>query len=297
MNALSFGEVLWDLIEGGEYIGGAPFNLAAHLAQCGANVAMMTRIGADPRGGRAHSEIRRLGVQDDFVQTDAEHPTGWAKVHLNEQGVATFEFPEQPAYDFIQLDASVLRQLGARQFDVVCFGTLAQRSAVTRRSLYQLLDAVRPQHVFYDVNIRLDYYPESVVRESLQCSTIVKLNADESVLLCARLYACDMSEHDFAERLLADHALELVCITKEAAGCTVYTGDDSCEVPAPSVQVADTVGAGDAFSAGFLESYCRGESIERAAVAANALGAFVASRPGAIPPYSAELRQLLNLQD
>jgi len=295
VNALSFGEVLWDLIEGREYIGGAPFNLAAHLARCGAEVAMLTRIGADARGERAHSEIRRLGVQDDFVQVDPEHPTGWAKVQLDDQGVATFQFPEHPAYDFIQVDDRVLRQLSDRQLDVVCFGTLAQRGGATRQSLYRLLDAVQAQHVFYDVNIRLDYYPKSVLCASLQRSTIVKLNADESVLLCRRLYERKLPEDGFAERLLADYLLDVVCVTKEADGCTVYTGDETCDVSAPSVQVADTVGAGDAFSAGFLRAYCGGETIDHAAITANALGAYVASCPGAIPPYNDTIRQKLGL--
>lgn len=293
MKALSFGEVLWDLIGDREYIGGAPFNLAAHLAQCGVDVAMMTRIGTDARGGRAHSEMNRLDVRDQFVQVDPARPTGWAKVDLDERGVATFEFPDDPAYNFIEVDDSVLRQLSVSSLDIVCFGTLIQRGEVARASLYRLLDTVQAAHVFYDVNIRLDYYPESVVRESLQRSTIVKLNAGELILLSRRLYGDEFAEEDFAERLSADYGLDVVCVTKEADGCTVYAGDETHDSPAPSVQVADTVGAGDAFSAGFLQAYCSGKSIAQAATTANALGGYVASRSGAVPAYSSELRQTL----
>ena len=156
--------------------------------------------------------------------------------------------------------------------DVVCFGTLIQRGEVARASLYRMLDTVQAAHVFYDVNIRLDYYPESVVRESLQHSTIVKLNAGELILLSRRLYGDEFAEEDFAERLSADYGLDVVCVTKEADGCTVYAGDERHDSPAPTVKVADTVGAGDAFRAGFLQAYCSGKSIAQAASTANAFG-------------------------
>ena len=283
MKAISFGEVLWDIIEQCEYIGGAPFNLAAHLAQHGVQAALLTRVGADERGEKALREIERLEVHDEFVQIDEHHPTGWAKVQLDANGNATFEFPNDPAYNFITLDPLLLQRLSEWQWDVICFGTLVQRGEVARKSLHRLLDSVKSRHVFYDVNIRLDYYPQTVISDSLGRSTIVKLNADEAMLLCQRLYREKLAEQMFAQRLLADYSLELVCVTKGAEGCTVFTREEVVDSPAPRIEVVDTVGAGDAFSAEFLRAYCNGESLAAAARAANELGAYVASRPGAVP--------------
>jgi fructokinase len=293
LTVLSFGAVLWDIIDGKEYIGGAPFNLAAHLARCGARSYLMTRIGRDARGARALEEMEQLGVETDFAQIDPVRSTGWAKVELDEQGVPVFSFPDEPAYFFIEADDRTLSRLSARRFDVLCFGTLEQRGPISRDALYRVVEAIRPPWVFYDVNIRLDYYPEEVVRRSLSLSDVVKLNADEAGLLCARLYGADLPGEEFARRLQEDYAVRILCVTRGPDGCAVYADGRSAASPAPRVDVADTVGSGDAFSAGFLYRLCRGHSPFEAMHLANALGAFVASRRGAVPEYTDEIRRLL----
>lgn len=294
MKVLSFGAVLWDIIGGQEYIGGAPFNLAAHLAQCGAEVSMMTRVGADRLGERAREEMTRLGVGTTLVQTDAHHPTGWAQVELSGEGVPTFRFPDDPAYNFIEADEACLQGLSAAQFDVICFGTLEQKGEVTRRTLHRLLKSVKPRHVFYDVNVRLDFYPESILRAAVSHATVVKLNEDEVRLIGPALYGGELSEQDFVKRLCTGSPVEVVCVTKGPDGCAIFADGQLRSFPAPQVTVVDTVGSGDAFGAGFLHKFCRGRSPFEAAEMANALGAFVASCRGAVPRYTDSIKQMLN---
>ena len=142
LRLLAIGEVLWDIIREQEHIGGAPFNLAAHLARLGCAASILTRIGADARGEAALGEMQRLGVDTSLVQIDLRHPTGWAKVELTGDGVPTFRFPDDPAYNFIEADEETLRCLAGVPFDAICFGTLQQKGEQTRESLMRVLRSV-----------------------------------------------------------------------------------------------------------------------------------------------------------
>ena len=295
MKVLSIGEVLFDLIDGREYIGGAPFNVAAHLAQLGCEAAMLSRIGTDRLGEAALAEMHRLRVDCQRVQRDVNHPTGWAKVQLNDAGVPTFAFPDDPAYDFIETSGSLVDQLKRAAFDVICFGTLAQKGRVTRQSLGVLLKAGLAPHVFFDVNIRLGYYPEEILRESLAHSTIVKLNDEEVPRVSERLYGEKLAEARLAERWAAEYPVRVVCVTKGANGCAVYSQAGSSAIPGIQVKVVDTVGAGDAFSAAFLRGYVSSGNPLASARQGNLLGAYVASQSGAVPAYEPEIRRAMGL--
>ena len=292
---LCIGEVLWDIIRGQEHIGGAPFNLAAHLARLGCAASILTRIGADSRGEQAIAAIKRLGVETSLVQVDARHPTGWAKVELSGDGVPAFAFPDAPAYNFIEADDEMLCCLAVAQLDAICFGTLQQKGSQSRESLMRVLRLVPARHVLYDVNIRLDFYPQDILRESLGFSTVVKLNADEAPLVAQRLYGAVLPEAELARRLTGDFPVRVLCVTKGGDGCAVYSDGLARSFACAPVQVADTVGAGDAFSAAFLEHYCRTGDPFAAAERGNLLGAYVASQPGAVPEYDEDIRQRLTL--
>ena len=247
---LCIGEVLWDIIRGHEHIGGAPFNLAAHLARLGCAASILTRVGTDPRGAAAIAAMQELGVDTSLVQSDARHPTGWAKVELTGDGIPTFAFPDDPAYNFIEADDGTLTRLAVEPWDAICFGTLQQKGPQSRESLIRVLRSVPARQVLYDVNIRLDFYPPDI-RQSLGFSTVVKLNADEAPLVARRLYGDSLTEAELAKRLAGDFPLRVLCVTKGADGCTVYSGDEARSYACEPVHVADTVGAGDAFSAAF----------------------------------------------
>jgi fructokinase len=292
---LAIGEVLWDVIRGQEHIGGAPFNLAAHLSRLGCHASILTRIGTDPRGRAALNEMKRFGVDTSLVQIDSRHPTGWAMVQLSSDGVPTFSFPDDPAYNFVEADDQVLRRLADAKFDAVCFGTLAQKGERTRQSLMRVLQSVPATHVFYDVNIRLDFYPQDILRQSLGFSTVVKLNADEAQLVAQRLYGVALPEAELASQLSADFPVRVVCVTKGDKGCTVYADGSSRSYACERAKVADTVGAGDAFGAAFLEHYCRTGNYFASAERGNLLGTYVASRPGAVPEYNESIRKCMSL--
>jgi fructokinase len=294
-NVLAVGEVVWDIIRGQEYIGGAPFNLAAHLARLGGKAHILTRVGTDPRGRRAVREMRRLGVESTLVQTDPEHPTGWARVTVGVNGASTFTLPKDPAYLHIEMNDPTLRYVLAARLDVISFGTLQQRGKVTRRTLRELLQRVRVREVFYDVNVRMGYYPEEVLRQSLQLSTIVKFNEDEVSMVSRRLYGRKLAEKKLVRKLTQEFPLRVLCVTKGARGCSVHAFGESRSFGSESVQVADTVGAGDAFSAAFLRHYCRVRDPFEAARRGNLLGAYVASRPGAVPEYDDRIRHALEI--
>jgi fructokinase len=283
MRTLSFGAILWDLIGGKELIGGAPFNVAAHLSRLGAESHMLTRIGNDRLGEMASAEMDRLGVSRRFVQTDPLHPTGWAKVDLDEQGKATFSFPEDPAYEFIMAEDAIVGKLRGDTPDTFCFGTLEQKGPVTRQTLMHFLENVPFREILYDINIRFDFYPADILRASLTHTSIVKFNDDEAPMVSMRLYGQVLTEKELSEQLLKEFPVRVVCITKGAHGCYVYSGGRGHDIPGIMVKVSDTVGSGDAFSAAFLKHYFdTGDPLE-AGRKGNELGAWVASRPGAVP--------------
>lgn len=292
---LTYGAVLWDIIDGIEYIGGAPFNVAAHAAKLGCKSSIITRIGNDDRGSKALDVMRELGVDTSFVQVDPVHDTGTAVVMLAGLGVPTFYLPRDTAYEYIDLGDDDMEKIRASGFDALCFGTLEQMNAVSRNSLHRLLECVRFKHVFYDVNIRLDFYPEDIIKKSLEHSTIVKMNDGELGLISELLYGKAVSEAEFAKRFMEDYHISVLCVTKGKDGCSVYKDNSSISFPEYVVKVEDTVGAGDAFSAAFLAHYLKSGDAFESSRLGNIMGAYVASRKSAIPEYTDEIRKLMGL--
>jgi fructokinase len=202
---------------------------------------------------------------------------------------------EGVAFDHIEATPERLKAVAAEPVDVFCYGTLEQRAPATRKALYRLLGAVPARIFFYDVNLRQHYYSLQAVQESLMHSTMVKLNETEVGALGALLYGARFPEGRFVERLMAQYPrVRTVCVTKGAAGCAVYWEDRVVACPGVAVNVADTVGAGDAFSAAFLHHYCAGCDPETSAAFANRIGAVVASQRGAVPAYPPEIQALIS---
>lgn len=293
MKAISFGEVLWDIIEGKEYLGGAPFNLAAHLAKLGCSSSMISRIGKDRRGKNVLQKMALLGVDSSLIQIDSIHPTGTVNVVLSKEGQPIFRINEEVAYDFIELQNGMLKTIRSESFDAFCFGTLVQRSEITRNTLYELLRNASAKHFLYDVNLRQNFYSKEIISETLTFSTIVKLNEEEVRVLSPLLFGKELSNRDFASEITRSFCAKIICITKGENGCAIYYNGEVKEIPGINVRVVDTVGSGDAFSAGFLFKYCNGLDPFKSAEFANILGAFVASKSGAIPEYDSEIRKLI----
>ena len=292
---LSFGEILWDVINDQEYIGGAPFNLAAHLAKLNSTSYLVSRVGDDRRGKKAVKEVENLGVKKKLIQKDDNHPTGWVDVTLDEDGSPSYILHEDVAYDFVEYNDKIEKMLNEQIFDVFCFGTLGQRNETSRRTLNKILDNIDSKEIFLDINLRKQYFNENIIRDSLESATILKLNDEEVIVLAELLFNRKMPEKEFVNIISQRFELPLICITKGEKGCSVFYDQKLKHITAVEVEVADTVGAGDGFSAGFLYHICQHNDPFTSAHHGNYLGAYVASRDGAIPEYNQKIREYMGL--
>jgi len=292
---LSFGEVLWDIIEDQSHIGGAAFNLAAHAGRCGLEPYLFTSVGADELGRGILREMDRLKVSRKYVQTDSKHPTGTVTVKLSATGQPSYTIHTDVAWDFIDADKRIISALASENYDVVCFGTLVQREKTSRESLLNVLESLKTVPSFCDVNLRQNYYSRELLAAGLKRTTVLKLNDSEVTVLSKLLFGRRMIDAEFAQALQNDYPIRIILVTMGDKGCLVAENGNVEMLGGHKVEVADTVGAGDAFSAAFLSGWLQGRSAVEAAEMGNILGAYVASQNGAIPDYDDEIRAKLEV--
>jgi fructokinase len=281
VEVVGLGEVLWDLLPAGRQLGGAPFNFAFHCHRLGHPAVMVSRVGADDLGREARARVRALGLSDEYIQQDEQYPTGTVTVALDEGGHPTYTIHTDVAYDHLAWEPRLEALLGRAQ--ALCLGTLIQRDAEARAAVQQAVRAARNALVIYDINLRQDFYSREVVEESLRASRWVKLNDDELVVLRDLLGLDGTTEEPTVKDLRRRYGLELVALTRGARGCLVQTADEEVTAAGVPVAVEDTVGAGDAFTAGLLAYVLEGKSVADAAAFANRLAARVAASPGGTP--------------
>jgi fructokinase len=290
---VGLGELLWDLLPSGKQLGGAPANFAYITNLLGDNGIPASRIGRDPLGDEALQRLSQLNLSPAFVQRDPIHPTGTVNVEVDASGQPRFDISEPVAWDFLEW-TSEWQQL-AEKADAVCFGSLAQRSAESRTTIRSFLRATRPEAArIFDVNLRQNFFSKQVLAESMKLATIVKMNHEELPMIM-RLFNLDhRGEEESARRLLSSNNLRLVCVTRGECGSLLISPDQCSEHPGFRVKIADTVGAGDAFTATLVHGYLRGASLAQINETANRVGAWVASQPGATPtPKAGGLEQTL----
>jgi fructokinase len=279
---VGLGELLWDLLPSGKQLGGAPANFAYITNLLGDTGIPASRVGRDSLGDEALQRLAQLSLRDAFVQRDPTNPTGTVKVEIDASGQPRFDISESVAWDFLEFTPAWQQLAGAA--DAVCFGSLAQRSPQSRTTVRSFLRATRLEAVrIFDVNLRQNFYTAEVLAESMQLATIVKLNHEELPKIMPLFGWEHRSEEDSARRLLDSHHLKLVCVTRGNGGSLLLSSDERSEHPGFRVKVADTVGAGDAFTAALVHGYLRGTSLSQINDAANRIGAWVASQPGATP--------------
>ena len=285
---VGLGEVLWDLLPSGAQLGGAPANFARMTALLGDDAVIASRVGRDARGDETIANLQRAGLTTAHVQVDDAHPTGTVLVQLDHRGKPTFAIQEGVAWDYLEATAA-WRELAARA-DAVCFGTLAQRSLSSRAAIRDFLNATRREAlILFDVNLRSPFYAAAVVKESLQFANVVKLNDEELPLVIELTGLSAGSEIEAARHLRRAFDLRLVCVTRGERGSVLVSAEQEVVDPGVRVTIADTVGAGDAFSAALVHHLLRGASLERISAAANRLGSWVASQVGATPAVDAEV--------
>jgi fructokinase len=297
MRILSVGEILWDVIGQNEHLGGAPLNFAAHTQKLGHEVFPLSAVGDDERGHRAIELIRACGISTEFIRILPGKPTGTAEVELDMDGKPTFRIIRPVAYDFVDLAASEIHALVELDPQWVYVGTLFHTSSTALASTLRLLDALPSARRFYDVNIRDQNWNLPAVEQLSSRATVVKLNDWEAECLDATFDVEGEREsiESFARRWADRFGVQIVCVTCGERGCSILHDGQMTQVPGFRVHIVDTVGAGDAFAAGFVHALSQGWPIEQGARFANAVGAVVASKPGAIPDWSIdEVQRKLN---
>jgi fructokinase len=278
---VGLGEVLWDILPDRTCLGGAPSNFAYVTSLMGDQGIVASRVGEDSRGLEALQRLEQLGLNIDHVQTDRRHPTGIVNVELDANGQARYEIAQPSAWDF--LEWTVAWQGLAETADAICFGSLAQRSEESRATIRRFVAASPSAVKVFDVNLRQSYYSKEILVESMRLADIVKLNDEElpKIMSLAGLPCKD--ELSSAQRLANTCNLKLVCITRGGRGSLLVRNGAFHEHPGFCVRVADTVGSGDAFTAGLVHEYLHGASLELMNEVANLVGAWVASEVGAMP--------------
>ncbi|HVX67231.1 MAG TPA: carbohydrate kinase [Bryobacteraceae bacterium] len=286
MKILSIGEILWDVFDDAERLGGAPFNFAAHAARLGHDVRFLSAVGDDDRGRRALAAVERSGVRSDLVRRIAGQPTGAVRVRVDAAGQPSFTIERPAAYDFAALNAEDTASLTAWKADWVYFGTLHQADARGRALTDCALAASPGARRFYDVNLRQNSYTLELVAARMRQADVLKLNADE-VRVLAQVAGAPAEPLDaFCRACALECGCAAVAVTLGERGSAVRIGGDYVEEPGYRVQVKDTVGSGDAFAAAFLHGLGSGWSSADIADFANRAGALVASHAGAIPEWT-----------
>ena len=290
--AVGLGEVLWDLLPAGKQLGGAPANFAFHAQQLGARGVVVSAIGNDALGDEIEQRLEAADLAF-AITLDHDHPTGTVSVKLDAVGVPSYVINAPAAWDFIGLaDGKEKFQSVA---DVVCFGSLAQRSAVSRESIHRYLRATRPGCLrIFDINLRQHYFSEPVVRESLELAGVLKLN-DQELPVVADLLKLPTIERPFADALFERFpSLRVIALTRGPGGSALFTREATSEHPGVTTTLADTVGAGDAFTATLAMGLLRNVPLDRINAAANRVAAYVCSQHGATPTLPEELKRLLD---
>lgn len=279
---VGLGEVLWDVLPGRTCLGGAPANFAYITTLMGDQGIVASRVGEDSRGLDALRRMEEFRLDIDHVQTDRKNPTGTVDVTVDAQGVAQYKISQPVAWDFLEWTSDW--QKLAENADAVCFGSLAQRSPESRATIRNFLAATSPVAVkVFDVNLRQNYYSAEILSDSMKPSDIVKLNDDELpkiMTLCKMPHKDELSS---ARKLISMYGLKVVCITRGGRGSLLVREKTSSEHPGFKIHVADTVGSGDAFTAGLVHEYLHGASLDLMNEVANLVGAWVASEVGAMP--------------
>ena len=288
---IGIGEALFDCLPEGRKLGGAPANFAYHVSQFGLNGCAVSAIGDDELGREIIDKFN--AVQLKHILPVAEQPTGTVKVTLDDKGVPQYEICLGVAWDNIPLTNEMLDI--AHQAQAVCFGSLAQRSERSRETIQAFLDAM-PEDALkvFDINLRQSWYTAEVIVESLQRANVLKINDEELDVVATmllgeptvpdKLIAEDPEKtRRICRELIARYELDMLILTCGAIGSYVFTDSKESYVATPKVQVADTVGAGDSFTATIVAQLLLGKTIREAHEKSVAVSAYVCTQHGAMP--------------
>lgn len=287
---VGMGEALWDVLPEGKKIGGAPANFAYHVSQFGFNSRVVSAVGDDKLGNEILENFSEKNLN--FMIEKVPYPTGTVQVELDAEGVPCYDIKEGVAWDNIPFTPA-LEEL-AKQTRAVCFGSLAQRSVVSRETINKFLDAMPDdggQLRIFDINLRQSFYTKEILCNSMERCNILKIN-DEELVTVSRIFGYPgIDLQDKCWILLAKYNLKMLILTCGVNGSYVFTPGEISFVETPKVEVADTVGAGDSFTATFVAAILKGKKVSEAHKLAVEASAFVCTQNGAMPVFSLDLKQ------
>lgn len=279
---VGMGEALWDVLPEGKKIGGAPANFAYHVGQFGLDSCVVSAVGDDALGNEIIENFNSKGLKR--LIEKVPYPTGTVQVEIDPAGIPQYDIKENVAWDNIPFTPE-LEKL-AKRTKAVCFGSLAQRNVVSRETISRFLDAMPKDEdslVVFDVNLRQGFYTKEILCESMQRCNILKIN-DEELVTVSRLFGYPgIDLQDKCWILLGKYNLKMLILTCGVNGSYVFTPGSVSFLPTPQVKVADTVGAGDSFTAAFIASILKGMPVTEAHRHAVNTSAFVCTQKGAMP--------------
>lgn len=276
---VGLGEILWDVFPERKILGGAPANFAYHISQFGFNGYTVSAIGDDLLGKEILDNLEKKQLNYLIEKTD--FPTGMVKVNVDSWGIPQYEICEGVAWDNIPFTPRIANL--AKETQVVCFGSLAQRNEVSRKTISTFLDNMPEDSIkIFDINLRLNYYNQEIIENSLKRANILKIN-DEEVIKVAHLFKWELSEKEVCKHLLSNYNLDILILTKGTEGSWVFTPKEESFLPTPKITIADTVGAGDSFTAAFIASHLHGRCLVASHQLAVEVSAYVCQQHGAMP--------------
>lgn len=282
------GEALWDVLPEGKKIGGAPANFAYHVSQFGLPSCVVSAVGEDTLGKEITENFTSKGLNQ--LIAEVPYPTGTVQVEIDQAGVPQYEIKENVAWDNIPYTERL--ETLAQKTKAVCFGSLAQRNVVSRNTINSFLDAMprtEDSLVVFDVNLRQGFYNKEILCNSMRRCNILKIN-DEELVTVSRMFGYPgIDLQDKCWILLGKYNLKMLILTCGINGSYVFTPGNVSFQPTPKVEVADTVGAGDSFTAAFIASILKGKSVQEAHSRAVRTSAYVCTKKGAMPILPPEL--------
>ncbi len=296
---IGLGEALFDCLPTGRKLGGAPANFAYHVSQFGFQSYAISAIGKDELGQEIIDTFEQVGLN--YCLPKVDYPTGTVQVTLDEKGIPQYEICLGVAWDNIPLTDELLAI--AKDAKAVCFGSLAQRAEVSRATIQAMLAAMPKETLkVFDINLRQSWYSREVIEKSLEYSNILKINDEELDIVAPMLLGVEIDPANLiatneektlcvCRQLIERYALDMVILTCGTNGSYVITLDTFSFIPTPKVEVADTVGAGDSFTATFIAKLLGGASIQEAHEMAVKVSAYVCTQSGAMPVLPQEYTQ------
>jgi len=283
---VGLGEALWDILPEGAKLGGAPANFAYHASQFGHHAVAVSALGNDALGDQTVAEFDKMGL--DYVMPRVAYPTGTVGVELDAEGIPTYDITADVAWDNMPFTPEI--EAVARNSRAVCFGSLAQRSQVSRETIHQFLDATPDDCLkIFDINLRQNFYTKEVIQTSLRRCNILKIN-DEELVIIGRLFGYPgLDIENKCWLILGKYDLDMLVLTCGTNGSYVFAPGFKSFQETPKVEVADTVGAGDSFTGSFVAAVLAGMPIPEAHRLAVTTSAFVCTQKGAMPKLPDEL--------